>query len=179
MVRTRFMITSLAVHLTRIAVGDCHDGVLFYYYQEDTHQLEQLYCDPVHRLVADCVLMDTDTAVASDRHGNFCVLSCTNIPEESVSPERNLTLSCSYHVGEAIMRICKASLAYDSTMDDNQKAHSGRKSGQHCPNSSVVATSLLGSVFIFIQLSRYLVLVFHLLVGLQQHVTLNRKPQTA
>jgi hypothetical protein len=28
------MITSLAVHLTRIAVGDCHDGVLFYYYQE-------------------------------------------------------------------------------------------------------------------------------------------------
>jgi hypothetical protein len=34
MVRTRFMITSLAVHLTRIAVGDCHDGVLFYYYQE-------------------------------------------------------------------------------------------------------------------------------------------------
>ncbi len=48
---------------------------------QDTHQLEQLYCDPVHRLVADCVLMDTDTAVASDRHGNFCVLSCTNIPE--------------------------------------------------------------------------------------------------
>jgi hypothetical protein len=34
MVRTRFMITSLAVHLTRIAVGDCHDGVLFYYYHE-------------------------------------------------------------------------------------------------------------------------------------------------
>jgi hypothetical protein len=25
--------------------------------------------------------MDNDTAVASDRHGNFCVLSCTNIPE--------------------------------------------------------------------------------------------------
>ncbi len=48
---------------------------------QDTQQLEQLYCDPVHRLVADCVLMDTDTAVASDRHGNFCVLSCTNIPE--------------------------------------------------------------------------------------------------
>ncbi len=48
---------------------------------QDTQQLEQLYCDPVHRLVADCVLLDTDTAVASDRHGNFCVLSCTNIPE--------------------------------------------------------------------------------------------------
>jgi splicing factor 3B subunit 3 len=102
-----------------------------------------------------------------------------DVYSESVSPERNLTLSCSYHVGEAIMRICKASLAYDSTMDDNQKAYSGRKSGLHCPNSSVVATSLLGSVFIFIQLSRYLVHVFHLLVGVQQHETLNPKPQTA
>lgn len=32
--RTRFMITSLQSHLTRIAVGDCRDGILFYSYHE-------------------------------------------------------------------------------------------------------------------------------------------------
>lgn len=28
------MITSLTAHVTRIAVGDCRDGILFYSYQE-------------------------------------------------------------------------------------------------------------------------------------------------
>lgn len=32
--RTRFMITSLRTYLTRIVVGDCRDGVLFYSYHE-------------------------------------------------------------------------------------------------------------------------------------------------
>lgn len=32
--RTRFMITSLTSHFTRIAVGDCRDGILFYSYHE-------------------------------------------------------------------------------------------------------------------------------------------------
>lgn len=32
--RTRFMIVSLTVHFTRIAVGDCRDGILFYSYHE-------------------------------------------------------------------------------------------------------------------------------------------------
>lgn len=34
--RTRFMIMSLTTHFTRIAVGDCRDGVVFYSYQEVT-----------------------------------------------------------------------------------------------------------------------------------------------
>ncbi|KAF9602262.1 hypothetical protein IFM89_026347 [Coptis chinensis] len=44
---------------------------------QDLRKLEQLYCDPVQRLVADCALMDMDTAVVSDRRGNITVLSCT------------------------------------------------------------------------------------------------------
>lgn len=32
--RTRFMITSLTAHFTRIAVSDCRDGILFYSYHE-------------------------------------------------------------------------------------------------------------------------------------------------
>lgn len=32
--RTRYMITSLTAHLTRIAVGDCRDGILLYSYHE-------------------------------------------------------------------------------------------------------------------------------------------------
>lgn len=32
--RTRFTIISLTAHFTRIAVGDCRDGILFYSYHE-------------------------------------------------------------------------------------------------------------------------------------------------
>lgn len=32
--RTRFMIMLLTAHFTRIAVGDCRDGILFYSYHE-------------------------------------------------------------------------------------------------------------------------------------------------
>lgn len=42
---------------------------------QDARKLEQLYCDPVQRLVADCMLMDADTAVVSDRKGSVAVLS--------------------------------------------------------------------------------------------------------
>ncbi|MED6208898.1 hypothetical protein PIB30_049406 [Stylosanthes scabra] len=35
--RTRFLVTSLTVHFTRIAVGDCRDGVLFYSYHEGSY----------------------------------------------------------------------------------------------------------------------------------------------
>ena len=33
-VRTRFVLMCIAVHLNRIAVGDCRDGILIYSYQE-------------------------------------------------------------------------------------------------------------------------------------------------
>lgn len=32
--RTRFTIMTLTAHFTRIAVGDCRDGILFYSYHE-------------------------------------------------------------------------------------------------------------------------------------------------
>ncbi|KAK1287156.1 hypothetical protein QJS10_CPB19g00834 [Acorus calamus] len=72
--RTRFTITALATCYTRIVVGDCRDGVLFFFYQEDQKKLEQLFCDPVQRLVADCALMDPNTVVVSDRRETY--LSC-------------------------------------------------------------------------------------------------------
>ncbi|KAE8726484.1 Mediator of RNA polymerase II transcription subunit 7 isoform 1 [Hibiscus syriacus] len=76
--RTRFMITSLTAYRTRIAVGDCRDGILFYLYNEGTKKLEQTYCDPSQRLVADCALIDVNTAVVSDRKGSIAVLSCSD-----------------------------------------------------------------------------------------------------
>ncbi|KAG0621581.1 hypothetical protein M758_3G031700 [Ceratodon purpureus] len=154
MVKTRFMITSLTVHLSRIAVSDCRDGVLFYSYQEATQQLEQLYCDPIQQPVADCALMDMDTAVVTDRRGNFCTLSSASTPEESVSPERNLSLSCWYHVGETLMRIHKASFAYESPTEESLKNCGSNDAVTHSTHSSVVASSLLGSVFIFIKVTR-------------------------
>lgn len=116
--------------------------------------MEQLYCDPVQRLVADCVLMDLDTAFVSDRRGNFCALSCPNLLEENASPERNLTLSCWYHLGEAIMRIQKGSFSYKLPMDDGMKACSRNEILLDGADNAVVASTLLGSVVIFIQLNR-------------------------
>lgn len=48
--------------------------------------MEQLYCDPSVRLVADCILMDDNTAVVSDRKGSIAVLSSDHLegkPEQS------------------------------------------------------------------------------------------------
>ncbi|KAE8125294.1 hypothetical protein FH972_020119 [Carpinus fangiana] len=61
-----------------IAIGDCCDGILFYSYHEDSKKLEHMYSDPSQKLVADCILMDVDTAVVSDRKGSIAVLSSSD-----------------------------------------------------------------------------------------------------
>lgn len=38
--------------------------------------MELEYSDPAQRLVADCALMDRETAVVSDRRGSISILSC-------------------------------------------------------------------------------------------------------
>ncbi|PON82419.1 Cleavage/polyadenylation specificity factor, A subunit, C-terminal [Trema orientale] len=149
--RTRFMITSLTAHFTRIAVGDCRDGVLFFLYHEDAKKLEQLYCDPSQRLVADCILMDVDTAVVSDRKGSIAVLSCTDNLEDNASPECNLTVSCAYYMGEIAMSIRKGSFSYRLPADDVLKG--GDLKIDSAPNT-IIASTLLGSIITFIPLSR-------------------------
>ncbi|KAL0900334.1 hypothetical protein Bca101_084295 [Brassica carinata] len=83
--RTRFMITSLRTYFTRIVVGDCRDGVLFYSYHEDVKKLHQVYCDPAQRLVADCFLMDANSVAVSDRKGSIAILSCKDHSDFGVS----------------------------------------------------------------------------------------------
>lgn len=56
----------------------CPSCPLCFFALQDSRKLEQLYCDPEQRLVADCILMDVDTAVVSDRKGSIAVLSCSN-----------------------------------------------------------------------------------------------------
>ncbi|KAJ7565692.1 hypothetical protein O6H91_02G071600 [Diphasiastrum complanatum] len=153
-IKTRFLITSIASHLTRIAVGDCRDGVLIYTYREDLRKLEQLYCDPMQRLVADCVLVDFDTPIATDRHGNFCALSCPSFSEEGNSPERNLKICCWYHIGEISMSIRKGSFAYKVPVEESMKICSGTSNIlSDTADYSVVASTVLGSVFVFIRLT--------------------------
>lgn len=152
--RTRFTITCLTTLYTRIAVGDCRDGILFYSYQEDVRKLEQLYCDPVQRLVADCTLMDMDTAIVSDRRGTITVLSRTTDLEENASPECNLTLSCSYYMGETIMSIRKGSFSLKLPLDDVPKVCDNADTCFDSAQHSIVASTLLGSVMIFVPISR-------------------------
>lgn len=145
--RTRFMIMSLTSYFTRIAVGDCRDGILFYSYHEDSKKLEQLYCDPSQRLVADCILMDVDTAVVSDRKGSIAVLSCSDHLENNASPECNLTVSSAYYMGEIAMSIRKGSYSYKLPADDVLNAID-------LSQNTIIASTLLGSIIIFIPISR-------------------------
>ncbi|XP_042053736.1 probable splicing factor 3B subunit 3 [Salvia splendens] len=152
--RTRFTIMTLTAHFTRIAVGDCRDGVLFYSYHEDSRKLEQIYCDPVQRLVADCVLMDDDTAFVSDRKGSVVVLSSANHLEDNVSPERNLTLSCSYYMGEIAMSMRKGSFSYKLPADDVLRDCDAGSTNNNLSRNCVMASTLLGSIIIFIPMTR-------------------------
>ncbi|KAI9122007.1 hypothetical protein K1719_006696 [Acacia pycnantha] len=151
--RTRYMITSLTAHFTRIVVGDCRDGILFYSYHEEARKLEQLYCDPYQRLVADCILLDTDTAVVSDRKGNISVL-CSEHLEDNVCPECNLKLRCAYHMAEVAMSLQKGSITYRLPFDDVLQSADGPKTSVDSFQNTIIASTLLGSMMIFIRLSR-------------------------
>ncbi|CAI9782727.1 unnamed protein product [Fraxinus pennsylvanica] len=152
--QTRRTITTLTAYFTRIAVGDCRDGVLFYSYHEDSRKLEQVYCDPVQRLVADCVLVDVNTAIVSDRKGSVAVLSCANYLEDHASPERNLTLSCSYYMGDIAMSIRKGSFSYKLPVDDMLRDYDAANDNINLSSNSVMASTLLGSITIFIPMTR-------------------------
>lgn len=152
--RTRFMIVSLAAYFTRIAVGDCRDGVLFYSYHEDAKKLEQIYCDPVQRLVADCLLMNLEAAIVSDRKASIAVLTSASQLEDNVSPECNLTLCCSYYMGEIAMTIRKGSFSYKLPVEDAFKGRDGGSNVIDISHNAITAGTLLGSIVIFIPISR-------------------------
>ncbi|KAG5243842.1 splicing factor [Salix suchowensis] len=152
--RTRFMIMSLTACYTRIAVGDCRDGILFYAYHVESKKLDQLYCDPSQRLVAGCVLMDVDTAVVSDRKGSIAVLSCSDQLERIGSPECNLKLNCAYYMGEIAMNIRKGSFTYKLPADDILTGCDGVITKMDASNNTIMASTLLGSILVFIPLSR-------------------------
>lgn len=156
---TRFGITCIATNLTRIAVGDCRDGVLLYSYREDTGQLELLLCDPSHRLVADCTLIDPDTAIVTDKHGNLCSLTTSPGAEGNSNPERNLGIGCWFHMAEIALRIRKGSLSYRAPVEDMGgdpycQLPAVRMAAQLKSSSALVAATMLGSVLFFLRLTR-------------------------
>uniref|UniRef100_A0A0E0AH26 DNA damage-binding protein 1 n=1 Tax=Oryza glumipatula TaxID=40148 RepID=A0A0E0AH26_9ORYZ len=144
--RTRFTITCLKTYASRIAVGDCRDGVLFYSYHENLRKLELIYSDPAQRLVGDVALLSCETAVVSDRRGSISVLSCPRL-EVSESPEKNLAVHCSFYMGETAMSIQKVAFKHWLPIDDLTEPV--LESVYNC----VVASTLLGSIFVMIPLT--------------------------
>ncbi|KAM0907248.1 hypothetical protein ACQ4PT_016249 [Festuca glaucescens] len=144
--RTRFTITCLKTYASRIAVGDCRDGLLFYSYNESLRKLELIYADPAQRLVGDVALLNCETAVVSDRCGSISVLSCPRL-EVSESPEKNLAVHCSFFMGEIAMSIQKAAFRYRLPIDN--ETDPVLESAYNC----VVASTMLGSVFVLIPLT--------------------------
>ncbi|KAG0472427.1 hypothetical protein HPP92_016973 [Vanilla planifolia] len=150
MTKTRFTITSLTTCFSRIAVGDCRDGILFYSFQDDLRKLELLYSDPELRLVADCTLVNMDTAVVSDRRGSISVLSNVNHLEGSESPEKNLLVNCSFYLGESAMRIQKGFFSYKVPVDDAARESDAADVDHGSPCNTIVASTLLGSLLVLI-----------------------------
>lgn len=148
------MITSLRTYLTRIVVGDCRDGVLFYSYHEDVKKLHQVFCDPAQRLVGDCFLMDANSVAVSDRTGSIAILSCKDHSDfEYSSPESNLNLNCAYHMGEVAMAIKKGGNIYKLPADDVLRSYGLNKSID-AADDTIIAGTLLGSIFVFAPISR-------------------------
>ncbi|CAN6203352.1 unnamed protein product [Urochloa humidicola] len=144
--RTRFAITCLKTFASRIAVGDCRDGVLFHSYNESLRKLELIYSDPAQRLVGDIALLNCETAVVSDRRGSISVLSSARL-EVSESPQKNLAVNCSFYMGETAMSIQKAAFRYLLPIDDDTEPV--LESAYDC----IVASTLLGSLFVMIPLT--------------------------
>uniref|UniRef100_K3ZQ27 DNA damage-binding protein 1 n=1 Tax=Setaria italica TaxID=4555 RepID=K3ZQ27_SETIT len=144
--RTRFTITCLKTFASRIAVGDCRDGVLFYSYNESLRKLELIYSDPAQRLVGDIALLNCETAVVSDRRGSISVLSSARL-EVSESPQKNLAVNCSFYMGETAMSIQKAAFRYRLPIDDDTDPV--LETAYDC----IVASTLLGSLFVMIPLT--------------------------
>ncbi|KAJ0966275.1 hypothetical protein J5N97_027413 [Dioscorea zingiberensis] len=151
--KTRFTITCLTTHFDTIVVGDCRDGILFYSFHEDLRKLQPLYSDPIQRLVADCVLMNQNTAVVSDRTGSISVLSCAHHSQGNGSPEKNLMQSCSFYMGETVMSMQKGMFSPNLPMDDLLGNCNTVEMVFESACSSIIASTLLGSVLILIPIT--------------------------
>ncbi|CAK8544226.1 unnamed protein product [Lathyrus sativus] len=156
--RTRFMIKSLTAYVSRIAVGDVRDGILFFSYHEEAKKLEQLYGDRSLRLVANCLLMDDNTAIVSDRKGSIAVLCSDHLEApNNVRSECNLSISCAYFMAEIAVSIQKSSYSYRLPADDVLLGGIGfgpKTNVDDTLQNTILACTLLGSIMIFIPLSR-------------------------
>ncbi|KAJ0966274.1 hypothetical protein J5N97_027412 [Dioscorea zingiberensis] len=153
--KTRFTITCLTTHFDTIVVGDCRDGILFYSFHEGLRKLQPLYSDPIQRLVADCVLMNQNTAVVSDRTGSISVLSCAHHSQGNGNPEKNLMQSCSFYMGETVMSMQKGLFFHKFPLDDLLSYCETHESFADFASGSIIAiaSTLLGSVLILIRVT--------------------------
>ncbi|PPD84398.1 hypothetical protein GOBAR_DD18638 [Gossypium barbadense] len=103
--------------------------------------------------VGDC-RDDADTAIVSDRKGSIAVLSCSDRLEDNASAERNLTQICAYYMGEIAMSIKKGSFIYKLPADDMLNSCEALNASLDPSHSAIMASTLLGSIMIFIPISR-------------------------
>ncbi|GJN24854.1 hypothetical protein PR202_gb12622 [Eleusine coracana subsp. coracana] len=128
--RTGLSDASCFLMLSNYPVDGSNPSSSFVYCYQSLRKLELIYSDPAQRLVGDVALLNCETAVVSDRRGSISVLSCTRL-EVSESPQKNLA----------------AAFRYRLPIDDDTEPV--LESAYNC----VVASTLLGSVFVMIPLT--------------------------
>nr|XP_016450640.1 PREDICTED: splicing factor 3B subunit 3-like [Nicotiana tabacum] len=73
---------------------------------------------------------------------------------DNSSPECNLALTCSFYMGEIAMRVRKGSFSYKLPADDALKGCQVASNVGDISQNSIMASTLLGSIIIFIPLTR-------------------------
>ncbi|KAJ3295779.1 Transcription initiation factor TFIID subunit 5 [Borealophlyctis nickersoniae] len=112
-IELRWPIYSLSTHGNRIAVGGERESVSFYTYNMATKKFEFLKSDRYSRLTADCLAIDENTAIGTDKFGNIFGL----VTEEPGGLEHTMNTPFTFHLGEAVMRLRLGSLVYRPTTD--------------------------------------------------------------
>ncbi|GAU41794.1 hypothetical protein TSUD_379320, partial [Trifolium subterraneum] len=145
------MIRSLAVYSSRIAVGVHCNGILFFSYNEDGKKLTLHSGNSSARSVTDYILMDDSTVSVSNFKTIITVLSSDHL-NGSIS-STNLRLICAYYMGEIVWSIRKCSFSYKLPADDALLGEIAPETSVGSLQNAIVASTLLGSIIIFLPLS--------------------------
>eukprot|EP00026_Physarum_polycephalum_P000426 Phypoly_transcript_00427.p1 GENE.Phypoly_transcript_00427~~Phypoly_transcript_00427.p1 ORF type:complete len:1136 (+),score=110.82 Phypoly_transcript_00427:1413-4820(+) len=140
-IKTRSPVTSISVGAARVALGSTRDGLMFYHFKNeyDDISLQFKFGDSRSRTMADCVMLNDDTAFGIDRYGNVHVLLYDDI--ERFYGQSSLEAECNFSLREISRRIRPtSSLVYQA----EETARKGKL---------VICPTMLGSIYVFAPIS--------------------------
>ncbi|KAI8909929.1 mono-functional DNA-alkylating methyl methanesulfonate N-term-domain-containing protein [Powellomyces hirtus] len=100
----RWPIQCISVAGNRVVIGGQKESVSFWDYVSDSKKFKFRQSDRYARAVADCIAVDEDTALATDKCGNLLGLGTSD------GIEKTFKTLFSIHLGETILRLHRGSI---------------------------------------------------------------------